>query len=70
MGLIFVRPEHDKVALKPLEITDVVFDKYLDMINNDNDASYVMNALPELKNADGMTNFPQSSCLSKKASKT
>ena len=38
------------MILKSLEITDVVFDKYLDMINNDNDASYVMNALPELKN--------------------
>ena len=35
--------------LKPLDITDAVFDKYLDMINNDNDANYVMNALPELK---------------------
>lgn len=35
--------------LKPLDITDSVFDKYLEMINNDNDANYVMNALPELK---------------------
>ena len=33
---------------RSLEITDPVFDKYLDMINNDNDAHYVMNALPEL----------------------
>ena len=50
MGLIFVRPEHDKIMFKNLDITDAVFDKYLDMINNDNDANYVMNALPELRN--------------------
>ena len=50
MGLIFVRPEHDKIMFKSLDITDTVFDKYLDMINNDNDANYVMNALPELRN--------------------
>ena len=50
MGLIFVRPEHDKIVLKGLDITDPVFDKYLEMINNDNDAHYVMNALPELRN--------------------
>jgi hypothetical protein len=50
MGLNFVRPEHDKIVFKSLEITDPVFDKYLDMINNDNDANYVMNALPELGN--------------------
>lgn len=43
-----VRPEHDKIIFKPLEITEPVFDKYLEMINNDNDANYVMNALPEL----------------------
>lgn len=48
MGLIFVRPEHDKIVFKSLEITDPVFDKYLEMINNDNDAHYVMNAMPEL----------------------
>jgi len=29
MGLIFVRPEHDKVLFKPLEATDPVFEKYL-----------------------------------------
>ena len=50
MGLIFVRPEHDKIMFKGLDITDAVFDKYLEMINNDNDANYVMNALPELRN--------------------
>lgn len=48
MGLIFVRPEHDRIIFKSLEITDSVFDKYLEMINNDNDAHYVMNAMPEL----------------------
>lgn len=48
MGLIFVRPEHDKIVFKALEITDPVFDKYIEMINNDNDAHYVMNAMPEL----------------------
>lgn len=49
MGLIFIKPEHDKIIFKNLDITDPVFDKYLEMINNDNDASYVMNALPELR---------------------
>lgn len=49
MGIIFVKPEHDKILFRGLEITDPVFDKYLEMINNDNDASYVMNALPELR---------------------
>jgi hypothetical protein len=49
MGLIFVKPEHDKIIFKALDITDGVFDKYLEMINNDNDAHYVMNALPELR---------------------
>lgn len=49
MGLIFIKPEHDKIVFKGLDITDSVFDKYLEMINNDNDASYVMNALPELR---------------------
>jgi hypothetical protein len=49
MGLIFIRPEHDKIVFKGLDITDPVFDKYLDMINNDNDANYLMNALPELR---------------------
>jgi hypothetical protein len=36
-------------VFKGLEITDSVLDKYLEMINNDNDANYVMNALPELR---------------------
>lgn len=49
MGLIFIKPEHDKIIFKNLDITDPVFEKYLEMINNDNDASYVMNALPELR---------------------
>lgn len=49
MGLVFVRPEFDRVVLRGLEITDEVFDKYLEMINNDNDTNYVMNALPELR---------------------
>jgi len=49
MGLIFIRPEHDKIVFKGLDITDPVLDKYLDMINNDNDANYLMNALPELR---------------------
>lgn len=49
MGLIFIKPDHDKIIFKALDITDPVFDKYLEMINNDNDASYVMNALPELR---------------------
>lgn len=49
MGLILFRPDHDRVQFKPLEVTDEVFDKYLEMINNDNDSSYVMNAIPELK---------------------
>lgn len=48
MGLILLRPEHDRIVFKGLEITDPVFDKYLEMISNDNDAIYVMNALPEL----------------------
>jgi hypothetical protein len=48
MGLIFVKPENDKVLFKPLEVTDEVFEKYHDMISNDNDTSYVTNALPEL----------------------
>lgn len=48
MGLIFVRPENDKVTFKPLEVTDEVFEKYHDMISNDNDTAYVTNALPEL----------------------
>lgn len=46
MGLIFVKPENDKVLFKPLEVTDEVFEKYHDMISNDNDTSYVTNALP------------------------
>jgi hypothetical protein len=50
MGLIFVRPEHDKVIFKPLEVVDEVFEKYHDMISNDNDTAYVTNALPELIN--------------------
>jgi hypothetical protein len=50
MGLLFIKPEFDKIIFKNLEITDPVFDKYLEMINNDNDATYVMNALPELRN--------------------
>lgn len=50
MGVIFVRPEHDKVLFRNVESTDPVFEKYLEMVNNDNDASYVMNALPELRN--------------------
>lgn len=29
MGLIFVRPEYDKIVFKGLDITDSVFDKYL-----------------------------------------
>ena len=49
MGLIFIRPEYDKIIFKALNITDPVFDKYLDMISNDNDANYLMNALPELR---------------------
>jgi hypothetical protein len=49
MGLLFIKPEHDKILFKQLEITDGVFDKYLEMINNDNDSNYVMNALPELR---------------------
>mgnify|MGYP000883586529 CR=1 FL=1 len=48
MGLIFVKPENDKVLFKSLEVTDEVFEKYHDMISNDNDTSYVTNALPEL----------------------
>ena len=46
MGLIFLEPENDKVVFKPLEATDEVFEKYHDMISNDNDTSYVTNALP------------------------
>eukprot|EP00919_Chromeraceae_sp_WS-2016_P069939 GHVR01165793.1.p1 GENE.GHVR01165793.1~~GHVR01165793.1.p1 ORF type:complete len:128 (+),score=10.14 GHVR01165793.1:1636-2019(+) len=49
MGLIFLKPEHDKILFKSLESTDDVFDKYLEMISNDNDSNYVINALPELK---------------------
>ena len=49
MGLMFIRPEHDRIVFKALDITDPVFDNYLDMINNDNDANYLMNALPELR---------------------
>jgi hypothetical protein len=49
MGLIFIKPDHDRIIFKALEITDPVFDKYLEMVSNDNDASYVMNALPELR---------------------
>jgi len=46
MGIIFFRPEHDKILFKNLETTDEVFEKYLDMISNDNDSSYVVNAMP------------------------
>lgn len=36
--------------LKPISMLDDVYEKYFDMVSNDNDSNYVMNALPELKN--------------------
>jgi len=35
--------------LKPIDTLDEVFEKFLEMVSNDNDASYVMNALPEFR---------------------
>ena len=35
--------------LKVIDALDNVHEKFLDMISNDNDASYVMNALPEFR---------------------
>ncbi len=49
MGLLFIKPDHDKIIFKNLDITDPVFDKYFEMINNDNDTNYVMNAIPQLR---------------------
>lgn len=46
MGLILVIPEAEKILLKPIDTLDEVFEKFLEMVSNDNDASYVMNALP------------------------
>ena len=46
MGLIAHLPDHEKVILKQIDTLDPVVEKFLEMISNDNDASYVMNALP------------------------
>lgn len=49
MGLTYLKPEFDKLILEPLDITDPVYEKYFDMISNDNDTYYVLNAIPEIK---------------------
>lgn len=49
MGLILVIPESQKILLKPIDTLDEVFEKFLEMVSNDNDASYVMNALPQFR---------------------
>lgn len=49
LGLTYLKPEFDKLLCEPLELTDEVYDKYFDMISNDNDTYYVLNAVPEIK---------------------
>lgn len=49
MGLVLFIPDSERILLKAIDTLDEVFDKFLEMINNDNDASYVMNALPEFR---------------------
>jgi hypothetical protein len=49
MGLIFMKPQFDKVIYENLEITDASYNKYFDMITNDNDTYYVLNSIPEIK---------------------
>ena len=47
--MVYTNPQFDQFELQPLEITDPVYEKYFDMISNDNDTIFVLNALPELK---------------------
>ena len=35
--------------IKPIDALDEAYSKFLDMVSNDNDTSYVMNALPEIR---------------------
>ena len=49
MGLIYYQPDHEKINLKPIDAFDTIHEKFLEMISNDNDAAYVMNALPEFR---------------------
>lgn len=49
MGLVLNFPEHEKIVVKQIDVLDEIYDKFLEMVNNDNDASYVMNALPEIR---------------------
>ncbi len=49
MGLILLIPDSEKIMLKQIDTLDEAFEKFLEMISNDNDTSYVMNALPELR---------------------
>lgn len=42
-------PEHEKILLKQIDTLDAVYEKFLEMVSNDNDASYVLNALPEFR---------------------
>jgi hypothetical protein len=44
-----MNPEFDKISFIELETTDTVYDKYYDMISNDSDTIFVMNAVPEIK---------------------
>jgi hypothetical protein len=49
MGLIYHQPEHEKIILKTIDALDDSYEKFLEMVSNDNDTSYVMNALPEFR---------------------
>lgn len=44
--MILNLPDQEKIILKAIDTLDPVLEKFLEMIMNDNDASYVMNALP------------------------
>ena len=41
-----MKPEHDTLSFQDLSTTDPVYDKYYDMISNDSDTIFVMNAVP------------------------